>query len=173
MGKWGQFHLGVVVGAFKVTETEKKSHSGRWSRSFRDEADRPQPRLPLGEIPPNPLCFHSRVSCCPILILICLCGMIVGVHDACVVAMNADFKHWNIYVALLVLFIWSMRNMSMHWRHFSLCSRAIFCCWMLTHACWGQPGCLHLSYICQCSLLCRWIPMNIVIWWRDKLQPWL
>ena len=43
--------------------------------------------------PPNPLCFHSRVSCCPILISICLCGMIVWVHDACVVAMNVDFKH--------------------------------------------------------------------------------
>jgi hypothetical protein len=43
--------------------------------------------------PTNPLCFHSRVSCCPILILICLCGMFVWVHDACVVAMNVDFEH--------------------------------------------------------------------------------
>ena len=60
----------------------------------------------------NPLRFHSRVFCCPILISICLCGMIVWVHDACVVAMNVDLEHWNIYAALLVLFIWSMMNMS-------------------------------------------------------------
>ena len=48
---------------------------------------------PEGKSSSNPLCFHSRVSCCPILISICLCGMIVWVHDACVVAMNVDFEH--------------------------------------------------------------------------------
>ena len=48
---------------------------------------------PEGKSSSNPLCFHSRVSCCPILISICLCGMIVWVHDACVVVMNVDFEH--------------------------------------------------------------------------------
>jgi hypothetical protein len=46
------------------------------------------------------------------LISICLCGLIVLVHDDGLVAMNVDFKNLNIYAPFLVLLIWSMMNLS-------------------------------------------------------------
>jgi hypothetical protein len=104
------------------------------------------------------------------------CLEFIEVDDVDVSVKAGSLEQINVYAHVFSLFyvlLRSMMNMSNALEAFFLCSRATFCCGMLTHACSGQPRCTRTEFCLWMLNACRWIPLHTVSSWPNKLQPWL